>query len=109
MSRHYYDRHCLRRSDIGEAALVDRDLGSNCVHHARMFFDRADYDLASAVPGSFAITPTGTMVRALENDYANTTAMIFETALTFEEILTSIEQIGRIVNSMDCQAHGQLA
>ena len=109
VSRHYYDLHCLLRSDVGEAALTDQDLGVDCVHHARMFFDRPDYDLASAVPGSFAVTPTGTMVRALENDYANTTAMIFGTAPTFEEILTSIEQIERIVNSMDYQAHGQSA
>lgn len=58
VSRHYYDLYCLLRSDVEEAALVDRNLGADCVHHARMFFDRPDYDLASAAPGTFAITPT---------------------------------------------------
>ena len=103
VSRHYYDLHCLLRSDTGEAALADPNLGADCVYHARMFFDRPDYDLASAVPGTFAITPTGAMVHALENDYANTTAMIFGAAPAFEEILASIEEIERIVNSLDYQ------
>ena len=103
VSRHYYDLHCLLRSDVGAAALADRNLGADCVHHARMFFDRPDYDLASACPGTFAITPTGAMAAALENDYANTTAMIFGTAPAFEEILASIEEIERVLNSLDRQ------
>ena len=101
VSRHYYDLHCLLLSDVGEAALADRILGTDCVHHARMFFDRTDYDLSSALPGTFAIAPTGAMVRALENDYANTTAMIFGGAPSFEEILASISEVERILNSAD--------
>ena len=101
MSRHYYDLHCLLHSDVGEAALADRILGADCVHHARMFFDRPDYELATAFPGTFAIAPTGAMVRALENDYANTTAMIFGAAPSFEEILASISEVERILNSAD--------
>lgn len=103
MSRHYYDLHCLLRSDVGEAALIDRNLGADCVQHARMFFDRPDYDLTSAVPGTFAITPTCAMVRALENNYANTTAMTFGTAPAFEEILASIREIELAVNGADYQ------
>ena len=103
VSRHYYDLHCLLRSDVGEAALVDRKLGTDCVHHARMFFDRPDYDLASAVPGTFAITPTCAMASALENDYANTTAMIFGAAPAFEEILASIKESELVVNGVEYQ------
>ena len=103
VSRHYYDLHCLLRSDVGAAALVDWNLGADCVHHARMFFDRPDYDLASALPGTLAITPTSTMTSALENDYANTTAMIFGAAPAFEEILASIQEIELAVNAVDYQ------
>ena len=98
VSRHYYDLHCLLGSDTGKTALADRDLGADCVRHARMFFDRPDYDLASAVPGTFAIAPVGEMVEALSRDYASTTAMIFGTAPGFEEILTSAEQIELAIN-----------
>jgi len=98
VSRHYYDLHCLLGSEVGKAALADHDLGADCVRHARMFFDRPDYDLASAVPGSFAIAPVGEMVDVLRRDYANTTAMIFGAAPRFSEILASAAEIERIVN-----------
>ncbi len=98
VSRHYYDLHCLFGSEIGKAALADRDLGCDCVRHARMFFARPDYDLASAVHGTFAIAPVGEMVDALRRDYANTTAMIFGAAPGFEEILASAKQIEQFIN-----------
>lgn len=98
--RHYYDLHCLFRSEIGKAALADRLLGADCVRHARMFFDRADYDLASAKSGSFAIAPSGGMIDGLARDYANTSAMIFGKAPTFDEIIASAVEIDRIANSM---------
>ena len=101
VSRHYYDLHCLFRSDVGEAALANRKLGADCVHHARMFFHRPDYDLASAKSGTFTLMPTIAMAGALDNDYANTTAMIIGAAPAFEEILASIEEIERIVNRLD--------
>jgi hypothetical protein len=65
VSSHYYDLHCLTQSETGKAAVAGRDLGADCVRHARMFFDRPDYDLASAVPGNFAIGTTPKMVDAL--------------------------------------------
>ncbi|MBU5545359.1 hypothetical protein KQJ07_16065, partial [Enterococcus sp. S133_ASV_20] len=74
-------------SDVGKQALADGALGEDCVRHARMFFNRPDYDLASAVAGSFALAPTPAMTDALERDYANTTAMIFGEAPGFEDIL----------------------
>jgi len=93
ISRHYYDLHCLLHSEFGKPALTDLELGADCVRHARMFFDRPDYDLSSAVPGTFAVAPTGTMVDALTRDYTNTIAMIFGEAPAFEKILASVEQI----------------
>ena len=98
VSRHYYDLHCLLDSDVGRAALADRDLGADCVQHARVFFDRPDYDLASAEPGTFAVAPTEAMVEPLARDYANTTPMIFGTAPAFEDILASANEIEETIN-----------
>ncbi|MFZ5778914.1 MAG: nucleotidyl transferase AbiEii/AbiGii toxin family protein [Pseudomonadota bacterium] len=100
VSRHYYDLHCLLGSEVGRVALADPSLGADCVRHARMFFDRPDYDLASAVPGSFAVAPTGAMIDALSRDYANTTAMIFGVAPDFQAILRSVGEIERIANAI---------
>ncbi|TIU42687.1 nucleotidyl transferase AbiEii/AbiGii toxin family protein [Mesorhizobium sp.] len=99
VSRHYYDLHCLLGSETGKAALGDLDLGADCVRHARMFFDRPDYDLPSAVPGSFAIAPAPKMVDALTRDYANTAAMIFGTPPSFDDILESARQIEQDINT----------
>lgn len=98
VSRHYYDLHCLLGSGPGMDALADPGLGADCVRHARMFFDRHGYGLASAVPGSFALAPVGGMVEALSRDYAGTASMIFGPAPGFGEILSSVSQIERIIN-----------
>lgn len=100
VSRHYYDLHCLLNSDVGLAALGDFDLGADCVRHARMFFNRPDMDLASAMPGTFAIEPVDGMVAALKEDYANTTAMIFGTAPEFEDVLASAAAIEHQLNKV---------
>ena len=98
VSRHYYDLHCLLDSDVGKAALADWALGADCARHARMFFDRPDYDLVSAVPGTFAIVPAEAMVEALAHDYANTTPMIFGSPPAFEDILASAHEIEETIN-----------
>jgi hypothetical protein len=58
-----------------------------------MFFDRPDFDLASAKLGTFAIKPNPNMLDSLRRDYANTASMIFGAAPTFEEIMASIDEI----------------
>ena len=98
VSRHYYDLHCLANSDIGRAALANVELAADCVRHARMFFDRPDYDLATAAPGTFAIAPVAEMVELLRRDYANTAAMIFGNAPTLEEILASVTELDARAN-----------
>ena len=98
MSLHYYDLHCLLGFEVGRAALADRDLGADCVPHARTFFDRRDYDLASAEPGTFASVPTDLMVESLARDYANTTPMIFGVAPAVEDIVASADETEDTIN-----------
>ena len=68
------------------------------MRHARMFFDRPDFDLASAKPGTFAIKPNPNMLDSLRRDYANTISMIFGAAPSFEEIMVSIDEIDAAAN-----------
>ncbi len=89
ISRHYYDLHRLLNSPAG-AAVEDLELGEDCVRHARMFFDRADFDLASAKPGSFALVPTGDMLDGLRRDYAAMAPMIFGRPPSFDDIIASV-------------------
>ena len=52
-------------SEQGRLAIADGVLGADCVAHARMFFNREDYDLASAEAPTFALAPHDGMVDAL--------------------------------------------
>lgn len=99
ISRHYYDLHCLLHSEIGPATLANLALGVECVRHARLFFDRPDYDLASATPGTFALAPHADMTVALARDYRDMVGMIFGTPPAFEEVLASIAAIEGAINT----------
>ncbi len=80
ISRHYYDLHTLLGSELGPAAIANLALGADCVEHARTFFNRPDFDLATASPGTFSLRPVGDMIDRLARDYDNTRAMIFGNA-----------------------------
>lgn len=97
ISRHYYDLHRLAESELGRTALTDIDLGFDCVRHAQMFFNRPDYDLASAREGRFTLVPTNEMREALRRDYEATGAMIFGQPPSFETIIASTEKIEAMV------------
>jgi hypothetical protein len=100
ISRHYYDLHCLHNSPVGAVALADRNLARDCVRHARMFFNRPDFDLASAQPGTWAIEPSSEMLDRLRVDYAKTSPMIFGAAPAFEEIMASVKVLNDRMNEI---------
>lgn len=102
VSRHYYDLHRLTAAPVGAAAIDDAALGADCVAHARMFFNRPDYDLATAAPGSFALAPHDEMIEQLRTDYRAMQGMIFGDPPSFEAVLKSI-------NSLETQLNKDIA
>lgn len=99
ISRHYYDLHCMLTTDVGSNAVADLALGADCIEHAKTFFNRPDFNLATAVSGSFALVPHGDMVDRLAGDYENTKAMIFGDAPEFEVLMQSITTLEEALNS----------
>jgi hypothetical protein len=55
-----------------------------------MFFNRPAFDLASAVPGSFALAPHDAMIEQLRVDYRAMKGMIFDAPPEFEAVFDSI-------------------
>lgn len=100
VSRHFYDLHCLLESDIGPAAMADLALGEECVRHARIFFDRAPFDLIRAVPGTFALAPTEGMRDRLERDYDRMSGMIFGPVPAFDVVVASIVELEHRLNTV---------
>jgi hypothetical protein len=90
-------------SEIGRKATEDAEMAEDCVRHARMFFNRPDLDLASAVPGSFVLTPHDGMLADLRRDYEAMSGMVFGPIPTVDEVVASISKLERFLNlRSDC-------
>ncbi|GGE05802.1 hypothetical protein GCM10011515_26670 [Tsuneonella deserti] len=100
VSRHYYDIHMLMTSEVGEKALANPEMGADCVAHARMFFNRPDFDLASAVAPNFALCPEGAMFDDLRRDYSAMSTMIFGAPPDFDAVIESIAALQSRLNGM---------
>ena len=83
----------------GQQAIADKALGADCVAHAKMFFNRVEFDLASAVAPTFALRPRDGMIDALRRDYAAMVGMIFGPAPAFGEVLDSIGRLEDALNA----------
>jgi hypothetical protein len=62
------------------------------------FFDRASFDLASAVPGTFAVAPTARMWDRLERDYDSMMGMVFGRVPAFDDVVAFITELERRLN-----------
>lgn len=99
ISRHYYDLFRLLQSETGQAALADRALGEDCVAHARMFFNRPDFDLASARSPTFALCPEQGMIDDLRQDYRAMSVMIFGDPPPFDQVIEAIADLQNRLNA----------
>ncbi len=63
-----------------------------------MFFNRPDFDLASAVPGTFALVPHRAMIEQMRIDYRAMQGMIFGDPPDFEDVLNSITVLENVLN-----------
>jgi len=98
VSRHYYDVYRLLAAEIGTKASADMDMAEDCVRHARMFFNRPDLDLTSAIPGSFALTPHDGMLTDLRRDYQAMSGMVFGQIPSVDEVVAAIAELEQRLN-----------
>ena len=98
VSRHYYDVYRLLASETGRKATEDLEMAEDCVRDARMFFNRPDLDLASAVPSSFSPTPHDGMLADLRRDYEAMPGMVFGPIPTVDEVVAVVAELERRLN-----------
>lgn len=101
VSRHYYDIYRLIRSEVGQRAARDLDLAKHCARHAGIFFNSSDLDLATAHPGTFALSPLPEMDTQLRRDYTAMAGMIFGEVPDWETIVETIRQFEEQVNQAE--------
>ncbi len=100
ISRHYYDIYKLIQSDVGQQAKRKNSMAVDCARHAQMFFNSTDLDLKNAHPGSFALTPTPEMAKALKRDYLAMAGMIFGDVPDFEVVIDEVMKLERHINQL---------
>jgi hypothetical protein len=101
VSRHYYDVYQLLQSDTGTRAVDDRAMAADCVRHALMFFNRPHFDLGSAVPGSFSLTPQDEMLTDLRRDYDAMAGMIFGPIPQMDSVVAAITELEQRLNRVE--------
>jgi hypothetical protein len=98
VSRHYYDVYRLLQSPVGERATDDANMAADCARHALMFFNRPHFDLASAVPGTYALAPSDVMLADLLRDYDAMAGMIFGPIPPLTAVVKAIDKLERHLN-----------
>ena len=98
VSRHYYDVYRLLQSTVGKRATDDLTMAADCVRHALMFFNRPHFDLATAVPGTFTLTPRDGMRTDLQRDYDAMAGMIFGPTPPLNDVIAAIAELEQHLN-----------
>ncbi len=99
LTRHYYDLHRMMEREEGPRAIADRALGAACLGHRLVFFPGRKEQRATGQPGEYRLVPRGGMVQLLRKDYVRMTGMVFGQASGFDEVVASIEEIERQLNT----------
>jgi hypothetical protein len=99
-SRHYYDVHQIwTNGAYGRSTAAMSELAEACRVHKELMFRAPDHRYDRAVPGSYRLMPTYEMLDKLRRDYGRMSAMIFDEIPKFEDVMSSIAELEKFVNS----------
>jgi hypothetical protein len=66
---------------------------------ARMFFNTPDFDLDEAVPGTFSLAPSTSMLDALERDYNAMATMIMGPVPPVADVMDAVSSLETRLNA----------
>jgi len=97
--RHYYDIVMLDKNNLTYAALQDTTLLNDVVRNKVIYFPSkwANYDEANI--GTLRIYPNEVFIEQLKQDHKNMTEMFFGNAPDFNDTLSAIQNIERVINN----------
>ena len=97
-SRHYYDLHCISKSEHKANALKQLDLLQKVVVFKMRFYPRAWAKYEEALQGSIKLVPPQFRLEALRNDYDFMREMLFGDYPSFSDLMESIGNLERELN-----------
>jgi hypothetical protein len=100
MARHWSDVAVMSTAERFQVEKLSLDLLAEVIRFKKIYFpvNWAQYD--SAVPGTLQIVPNESLQKILRNDYQQMQEMFPSKPLTFDEILTRLEQLQRRINAL---------
>ncbi|MCH8485853.1 MAG: nucleotidyl transferase AbiEii/AbiGii toxin family protein [Candidatus Cyclonatronum sp.] len=101
LSRHLYDIEKVAGTGYGNAALQNPELYQTIVAHRKKFNSLRGLDYSNHTPDKIRIIPPETVIREYENDYSEMAGfMIYEDALTFQELIKRIRELQNRINAI---------
>jgi len=99
-SRHYYDLAQMAQSSVKDEALNDLKLLEDVVIFKQKFYMSAWAKYETAKVGTFKILPPEFRYKELKSDYDSMKSMIFDKYLTFEEIISILQDLENEINTI---------
>lgn len=98
-SRHYYDIYCMCKKGVDKLALGDISLLDEVTLFKSRFYPRrwARYDLSKI--GTIKLLPASHSLSRLNEDYKAMRSMIYGEYPSFEDLLSTIEQLENLINN----------
>ncbi len=98
-SRHYYDLHCLLKSEYKEYCQNEISILKRVAQHKSIYFRAAWAQYEDAKPGSLKLIPKKETIEAMERDYNQMKEMFFSSPPEWSEIIQTIQEFENEFNS----------
>ena len=99
LSRHWYDLYVLLQGPIAEKAIADKALLESVVEVKKCFFHTSYANYDACLNKGFELTPTQSMIKGLQKDYAKMQEMIYADSPAFDEVLNALHQLEKQLNA----------
>lgn len=98
-SRHYADTAAMAGQSVVDAAIADDELRERVVAWKGRFFGSSWANYSLAKPGTFRLVPPGARQPALRRDYQAMRDMYLTEPMTFDEILSNLNDLEHRINA----------
>jgi hypothetical protein len=99
LSRHWYDLYVLLQGPIAKRAVADKALLESVVEVKKRFFHTSYANYDACLNKGFMLTPTQSMIKGLQKDYAKMQEMIYADSPSFEEVLNALHLLETQLNA----------
>lgn len=100
LSRHWYDLTMLSKHAEGQAAIHNRELFEDVIHHKKIFFNTRDANYDACLAGQLKLVPNEETISGLKDDYESMikAGLMYQEPVKFTEIIEDIKQIETEIN-----------